>query len=258
MKTFGDIHVSVENHVALVMMARPPHNTVGVEMARDLADALEALDAEGDARAVILASTGKSFCAGAELGSSFNDPVEAEKATQRFYQEVVRLHATALPIVAAVNGPAIGAGVGLSLIGDFRIASPEARFAVNFVKIGFHPGFGLSHTLPRVIGERHATMMMLTGRRLKAQEAFAIGLVDQIVPASELLAAAGTLAAEIAKNAPLAVRSTRRTLRRDLAEAVRQQIAHEFSEQKQLMQTEDFREGLKAVLERRPGHFMGR
>ena len=170
----------------------------------------------------------------------------------------MRLHSTELPIVAAVQGAAIGAGLGLALIADFRIATPEARFAANFVKLGFHPGFGLTHTLPRLVGRQQAALMFLTARRLKAEEAHAIGLVDQVVAADALLPAAHHLAAEIADNAPLAIRSTRKTLRADLAAAVKAQTDHEFIEQQWLMKTEDFREGIKSVAERRPGKFTGR
>jgi enoyl-CoA hydratase/carnithine racemase len=160
--------------------------------------------------------------------------------------------------VAAVQGAAIGAGLGLALVADFRVAAPEARFAANFTKLGFHPGFGLTHTLPRLVGERHAARMFLTGDRYDAQAALGLGLVDEIAPLSDLLARARALAASIAENAPLAVRATRKTLRAELAAAVRAATDREFVEQQWLMKTDDFREGVKAVGERRPGDFKGR
>jgi enoyl-CoA hydratase/carnithine racemase len=126
------------------------------------------------------------------------------------------------------------------------------------VKLGFHPGFGLTHTLPRLIGQQRANLMFLTGRRVKAEEALGWGLVDEVVPLTELLTSAQALAAEIAENAPLAVTATRKTLRQGLAEAVRAQTAHEHAEQTILRATEDFAEGVRAVQERRPGRFMGR
>jgi len=170
----------------------------------------------------------------------------------------VRLFSTELPIVAAVQGAAIGAGLGLALVADFRVAAPEARFAANFVKLGFHPGFGLTHTLPRLIGRQNAARMFLTGERFDAEAALKMGLADEVAPLDQLLARAHALAASIAENAPLAVRSTRKTLRGDLAAAVRAQTDHEFVEQQWLMKTDDFREGVKAVNERRPGDFRGR
>jgi enoyl-CoA hydratase/carnithine racemase len=168
------------------------------------------------------------------------------------------LFSTELPIVVAVQGAAVGAGLGLALAGDFRVAAPEARFAANFTKLGFHPGFGLTYTLPRLVGRQHAARMFLTGDRFNAEAAREMGLVDEIAPLDQLMARAHALAGSIAENAPLAVRSTRNTLRADLSTAVRAATDHEFVEQQWLMKTDDFREGLKAVGERRPGDFKGR
>jgi enoyl-CoA hydratase/carnithine racemase len=138
------------------------------------------------------------------------------------------------------------------------VASPDARFAANFVKIGFHPGFGLTHTLPRLIGHQKAALMFLTGRRITGTEAIEWGLADVLAEPDKLREAAATLAAEIAENAPLAILSTRGTIRRGLAEAVKAQTDIEFIEQSRLMKTEDHKEGIKAVAERRPGRFVGR
>jgi enoyl-CoA hydratase/carnithine racemase len=157
-----------------------------------------------------------------------------------------------------VQGAAIGAGLGLALVADFRIVAPEARFAANFVKLGFHPGFGLSHTLPRVIGLQRANLMFQTGRRIRGEEALLWGLADELVPQEKLRERAHELAAEIAENAPLAVRSTRATLRRGLAAAIKAATDHEFTEQEMLMKTADFAEGVRAVNERRPGNFTGK
>jgi enoyl-CoA hydratase/carnithine racemase len=161
-------------------------------------------------------------------------------------------------MVGAIQGPAIGGGLGLALVADFRVASPEARFAANFVKIGFHPGFGLTYTLPRLVGVQRANLLFLTGRRIGGEEAFRWGLADVLAEPARLREEATKLAAEIAENAPLAVNSTRATVRRGLAEAVQAQTDIEFVEQDWLMRTEDHREGIKAVAERRPGRFVGR
>ena len=137
------------------------------------------------------------------------------------------------------------------------IAAPEARFAANFVKLGIHPGFGLTHTLPRLIGVQKAALLMYTGRRLNAEQALAWGLVDEVVEASDLRAAARRLADEIAEAAPLAVVATRATLRQGLFDAFRDQVRHESEEQTKLLATADAREGVAAVAERRPGRFIG-
>jgi enoyl-CoA hydratase/carnithine racemase len=254
---YGDLSVGHDGHVALLEIDCPPHNFVSVEMMRDLADALEAADAEREVRAIVLASAGKAFCAGADLASPTGVGGEGMAGINPLYVQAVRLFSSRKPIVAAVQGAAVGAGLGLALVADFRVAAPEARFAANFVKLGFHPGFGITHTLPRVVGVQRAALMCLTGRRIKAEEALGWGLIDQMVPLDELRGAALGLAREIAEAAPLAVESTRATLRASLAAAVKAQTDHELLEQSRLRKTADFAEGVKAVNERRPGVFVG-
>jgi enoyl-CoA hydratase/carnithine racemase len=254
----GDVRITHDGFVATVTIDKPPINAVSVDLMRDLADALELLDKDGLTRAVVLATAGKVFCSGADLSNRTSEGPIPERSINPLYDQAVRLFSTELPIIAAVQGAAVGAGLGLSLIADFRVAAPEARFAANFTKLGFHPGFGLTYTLPRLIGRQNAAMMFLTGERYDASEALEMGLIDDLVDLPRLLGRAQTMAATIAENAPLAVRSTRKTLRGDLAAAVRGATDHEFSEQQWLMKTDDFKEGVRAVTERRAGDFKGR
>ena len=254
---FGDhISVAVDGHVAVVTIDKPPHNHVSVDLMRDLADALAAIDGEVELRCTVLQAEGKNFCAGADLVRS--ESAGGLGAVNPLYDQAVRLFSARKPIVAAVQGAAVGAGLGLAVVADFRIASPDARFAANFTKLGFHPGFGLTHTLPRLIGRSKAELMFLTGRRVKAEDGLPWGLVDEVVPLEDLRAAALRLAREIAENAPLATVSTRATLRGDLAAAVRAQTDKEAKEQGWLRDTEDYKEGVRSVAERRPGNFVGR
>lgn len=254
----GDVHIARNGFVAAVTIDKPPINAVSVDLMCDLADALETLDKDGVTRAVVLATTGKVFCSGADLSNRTSEGPIPERSINPLYDQAVRLFSTELPIIAAVQGAAVGAGLGLALVADFRVATPEAKFAANFTKLGFHPGFGLTYTLPRLIGRQHAAMMFLTGARYDGAEALEMGLVDDLVDASRLLERAHTMAATIAENAPLAVRSTRRTLRSEMAAGVRAATDHEFSEQQWLMKTDDFKEGVRAVSERRTGDFKGR
>jgi enoyl-CoA hydratase/carnithine racemase len=257
--SFGDhVSVAMDGHVAVVTLNRPPHNFVSIEFMRDLADAMEAMDADGEARAIVLQSEGKSFSAGADFHSPTDRVANGMDGVNALYDQAVRLYSVEKPIVAAVQGAAVGAGLGLALVADFRVVSPEARFAANFVKLGFHPGFGISYALPRIVGEQKAALMMLTGRRIKGEEALAWGLAEEMVPADELRAAALRLAREIAENAPLAVIATRKTLRAGLAAEVKAQTDLEHREQSILRATEDFAEGVRSVAERRPGNFVGR
>jgi enoyl-CoA hydratase/carnithine racemase len=170
----------------------------------------------------------------------------------------VRLFRVGKPMVAAIQGPAIGGGLGLALVPDFRVTCPEATFSANFTKLGFHPGFGLTVTLPRLIGVGTASLMFLTSRRIKGEEAHRIGLADVLVPQEQVRHAALALAAEIAACAPLGVIATRATLRQGLAERVAAATEHELAEQSRLRNTEDFKEGLRASNERRQPDFKAR
>jgi enoyl-CoA hydratase/carnithine racemase len=243
--------------VAIVTVDRGPHNHVSVELLTDLAQAFEEIDTESELRCSVLRTEGRHFCAGADLANAGEPSVTEMMDADRLYEQAVRLFAVRTPVVAAVQGAAIGAGLGLALIADFRIAAMDARFSANFVKLGFHPGFGLTFTLPRLIGASKAGLMFLTGRRVKADAALAWGLVDELVPLDELLPATLRLATEIAENAPLALMATRATLRADLAAAVRAQTEIEYRAQSLLWPTSDFREGVRASLERRPADFSG-
>lgn len=254
---YGDISLVWHDHVVLLEIHRPPNNHVDVALLRGLADALEDLDADPRCRAVVLASEGKNFCGGADLNQPRGLASGDGAGINPFYQEAVRVFEAKTPMIAAVQGSAVGAGLGLAVACDFRVAADDARFAANFVKLGFHPGFGLSYTLPRLIGTQRAHLVMLTARRIRADEALAWGLVDEVAPAGGERGAALTLAAEIAANAPLAVVSTRATDRSGVAAAVKSATDHEFAEQQRLMKTDDFREGVRAVAERRPGVFRG-
>jgi enoyl-CoA hydratase/carnithine racemase len=254
---YGEISARVDGHVVLLEMSRPPNNFVSVDLMRELANALEDVDADRALRVSVLMSAGKAFCAGADLASPTGVGGQGMAGINPLYEQAVRLFSAKKPIVAAVQGAAVGAGLGLALVADFRVAAPEARFTANFVKLGFHPGFGITHTLPRVVGLQRAQLMCLTGRRIKAEEALVWGLVDEIAPLEGLRDAAAAFARELSENAPLAVESTRATLRAGLAEAVRTQTDHELIEQTWLRATADFAEGVKSVNERRAGVFVG-
>ena len=182
---------------------------------------------------------------------------QRDRQTGHLYQEAVRLFRT-LPIIAAVHGAAIGGGLGLAISADFRVTCPEARFAANFTRLGFHPGFGLTTTLPELIGRQKASLVFYTSRRFKGDEAFEMGMADILVDQDQVRAAALDLAREIAVNSPLGVVSTRATLRAGLADRVAAATDHELKEQEWLRATEDFREGVRATAERRLPNFQGR
>jgi enoyl-CoA hydratase/carnithine racemase len=256
-KAFPELGIELADAVATVEMRRPPHNFFDLALIRQLAGAFEALDRDPACRAVVLAAQGKSFCAGANFGDGSGLKNQAADSTAHLYTEAVRLFACRKPVIGAIHGPAVGGGLGLALVPDFRVACPEARFSANFTRLGFHPGFGLTVTLPALIGPGKAALMFYTGRRVKGEEALAMGLADVLVPQAEVRNAALALAREIAECAPLAVVATRATLRAGLAERVRAATVHELAEQTRLRRTQDFKEGVKASAERRTPKFSG-
>ncbi len=258
---YGDIEVERDGNIALLEIRRPPNNFFDVNLINDMADALETLDADVNMRAYVLCAEGKHFCAGANFGDPARNaarPVRFTGGVNPLYAAAVRLFSCKKPIIAAVQGAAVGGGFGLSVMADFRVACPEARFTSNFVKLGFHPGFGLTHTLPKVIGQQKANLLFLTGRRIDGETAYAWGLADILTDRDNLRAEAVRLAKEIAENAPLAVQSVRATMRQGLAEEVKAATDWENLEQARLQATEDHKEGVRAVAERRPGNFVGR
>ena len=252
----GEVGYERHGRVSLLEFRRPPHNFFDVALLQTLNARLDRLAEERDCRAVVLAAAGRSFCAGADL-----KPDQSAGGTERrvgeLYEEAKRLYRFPKPLIAAVQGPAIGGGLGVALACDFRIACPEARFSANFTKLGFHPGFGLTATLPRLVGAQKAALLCLTSRRVNGQEAVALGLADSLVPRDQLRAAALALAAEIAEAAPLAVAATRDSLRQDLLPAVEAAIDRELQEQVRLRETADFKEGVRAMKARETPNFIG-
>ena len=252
MSTFKDVGIDQSGRVGIVEIRRPPHNFFDNALINQIADAFEAFDRDKEIRAVVLCAEGKSFCAGADFSNRPNLTATTEGANAKhLYKEATRLFRTRKPIVGAIQGPAIGGGLGLALMPDFRVTCPEARFSANFTRLGFHPGFGLTATLPRLVGTQQAALMFYTGRRIPGDEAVAMGL-------AEVRAKSIALAGEIADSAPLAVQATRETVRRGLADLIEAATERELVEQDWLRKTEDFKEGIKATAERRVGNFQAR
>jgi enoyl-CoA hydratase/carnithine racemase len=268
MSTYKDIGVEKVGHVGTIEIRRPPLNFFDISLINQIADALDEFDRDIEIRASVLSAQGKAFCAGA----NFSDPVRQEQEARaakgdpadslgpinHLYIQAVRIFRAKKPIVAAVHGAAIGGGLGLAVSADFRVTCPEARFSANFTKLGFHPGFGLTVTLPELIGKNNAELMFYTSRRVTGEDAYKWGLANELVPQDQVRPAALKLAAEIAECSPLGLLSTRATMRAGLADRVLAATNHELAEQTRLRATEDFKEGVKATEERRAANFSGR
>jgi 2-(1,2-epoxy-1,2-dihydrophenyl)acetyl-CoA isomerase len=252
----SDLSVTVGDGVALLEIRRPPANHFDESLIGRIVDEARTLDGDRTTRAIVLASQGKHFCGGADFGSGAFAADHVNEA-ERLYRKAAQLFEIRIPIVAAVQGTAVGGGLGLACAADFRVAEPDSRFVANFARLGFHQGFGISVTLPAIVGRQKATDMLLTGRRVSGAEAERIGLADRLAEPGRVRETAVDLALQIAAAAPLAVRSIRATLRGDLASQVQAALDHELAEQKIHWSTKDSAEGIKASLERRTPVFTG-
>jgi enoyl-CoA hydratase len=242
-------------------------------MTQAMGEAFSAAIAElaGDAslRAVVLTGAGRAFSAGGDLAmiearaeqGAANGPRgrgEIRDGMRSFYQLFLAVRDLPCPTLAAINGAAIGAGLCVALACDVRVAASESKLGLNFTQLGLHPGMGATWTLPRLVGDARAAEILFSSRVLLGSEAAAIGLVNRAVPAAEVLPAARALAAEFAAAAPLAVRGVKRALRRSQQASLEDQLSFEAREQAACFESEDVREGLAAVRERRPPRFEGR
>jgi enoyl-CoA hydratase/carnithine racemase len=239
-----------DGHVGLVEITRGPHNFFDEQTLRDIGASLVDLDAEPDVRAVVLCSEGKSFCAGADLRGI------SEHSLRRVYRAAAAMFTTRKPVVAAIQGAAVGGGLGLALAADFRVVAEDVRLTANFARIGFHHGFGISVTLPNVVGHQSALDLLYSGRNVGAAEAVAIGLADRRAD-GDVREAAIAWAAQIAASAPLAVSAIRATMRRGIASRVVEALDEEATAQAALLGTADLTEGIAAVIEKRDPVFTG-
>jgi len=235
--------------VACLALDRPPHNFFDVAMLEEIAAILERCESDPEVRVSLLVSKHKNFCAGADFGEGRRpDPGP-------IYTSAVKLLKRTKPLVAAIGGAAVGGGLGLALIADLRIGDDTSWFQANFTRIGISAGFGISFTMPRVVGPQRTRDLLLTARRVPSREALAIGLLDRVVEAGTLQDAALALATEIAANSPAATSATLRLLGRDDADHFAAAVVRELGLQRPLFAAPDFDEGVRASAERRTPQF---
>jgi enoyl-CoA hydratase/carnithine racemase len=256
-REFGDVGVELgTDGVAVVELQRPPSNYFDVGLIGSLADAYGALGSDPRCRAILLCSQGRHFCAGAKFGGAERPGAPWDPAD--LYREAARLLECTRPVVAAVQGAAVGGGLGVACTADFRVCTPTTRFSANFARLGIHHGFGLTATLPGIIGNQHTRLLLMTGRTVSGTEALGLGLADALADPEELRSAARALAVELASAAPLAVASIKQTLDHGRIDRFREATARELREQSVHFATRDFAEGVDAAATRREPVFEGR
>ncbi|WP_236791963.1 enoyl-CoA hydratase/isomerase family protein [Amycolatopsis sp. GM8] len=242
-------------HVQHVEMHGDGRNPLDLRLLCELAETLEAAAEDKDCRAVVLSSADRHFCAGA---TSKFDPGGPAWTTADLYREVPRLFAFPKPLVAALNGAAVGGGVGLALVADWRQMATDARAQVNFSRLGYTPGFALTRTLPDLVGRHRATELMMSGRAVPAREALAIGLCDGVSEPERLVDDALARARTFAEAAPQPARLLKLETRRPLLADLERILEAELAQQTALKTTEDYAEGMAAAKERRAARFLDR
>lgn len=251
--------IGSNNNIALITLNRQKTlNTLNEEMLRQLKDALISLMNDISVRVAIIHAEGKSWCAGADLKWMGSFGEEANKLI-KFGQEAFALLDTAhFPVIAAINGYALGGGMELALACDIRIASEKALFGQPETTVGLAPGWGATYRLPKIVGLAIAKELILTGRKFPADEALKIGLVSAIYPLEQLRDKAIELAEQIATNAPIAVQEAKRAINRGLSASLEEGHEAEVEGSKICFETEDIREGIAAIFEKRKPEFKGK
>ena len=248
-----------EDGVALLTIDRQEKlNALNPQVTEEIGQALLELEAEGP-RAIIVTGAGeRSFVAGADISAmSVMDPLEAKRFSEIGHAAMALLDRSPIPSIAAVNGFALGGGCEVALACDIRVAAENATFGFPEVSLGILPGMGGTQRLPRLVGPALAKELIFTGRRISAEEAREIGLVNRVVPQGEALNAAREIAAEISRNAPLAVRHAKTAANRALDVDLVSGLEYEADQFALLFATEDAREGMGAFAERRKPEFTG-
>ena len=271
----SEVELAVTDHVATIMLNAPERmNTISISMLDGLSEALLNADADHEVRCIVLTGAGRAFCAGLDMAAQAKSGGgglggigavgETSIGQERFSEINLRtappivLHSIDTPTICALNGGAAGYGLDLALGCDIRIAVETAKLNSGFAKRGILPESGGTWLLPRMVGYAKAAEIAFTGRTLTAGEALELGIVNHVAAAADFPGAVAALAAEIAANAPLAVRAIKRMMRAAETETFEQNVHHVYLQLLPLIRSEDFVEGVTAYMEKRPATFTGR
>lgn len=260
-----EILMEKEGGVAIITLNRPERfNSMTTAMYQELPLMLEQLRRDDDIKVVILTGSGKAFCAGSDVSDRLGKRLEKGGEDSRF-ENLQQVGAVALsfpdfekPIIAAVNGVAVGAGLSLALLCDFRLASDKARFGAVWLNVGLIPDLGATYYMPRIVGREKALELMLSREVISADEALKIGLVGKVCPHDQLMDEAKKLAASIASGPSVGIELTKRALQRSLQNDLKSQLDYETYAQNVCRQTKDHKEGVSAFAEKRKPKFEGK
>lgn len=255
------IHSHLENGLLTLTLARPEAlNALNGALIAQLSEAIEAAQSDDDVRAIVLTGAGeRAFVAGADIKEFADFGVEQGRELAALGQEILfdRVEHSAKPVIAAINGFALGGGLELALAAHVRIASEKAKMGLPEVSLGLIPGYGGTQRLPQIVGKGKALEMILTARAIDAQEALACGLVNQVVPADQLLTAAASMAQQMMKHSPVALATAIEAVLAGYTEGV-DGFEAEIACFGASFDTEDFREGTQAFIAKRKPEFTGR
>jgi enoyl-CoA hydratase/carnithine racemase len=255
------VRYSTDGHVGVITLNRPDNrNSMTPELLDAFATATAAAKNDASIRALVVTGTGSCFSSGADFKSTLQRDSGASPAERSYamYVPFLSLLDIEVPVIGALNGHTVGGGFGLALVCDMRIGARDAKYGANFVKLGLAPGMSISYLLPRLIGMARANEMLLSGRLVDGTEAESLGILNRAVATNEVSSAAMELAKTIAGNAPLAVRATKAAIRRGLALTAREAARDEAEAQAMTLATDDAKEGISALLEKRTPNFTGR
>lgn len=264
---YQDIQVTVQDYIATVTLNRPQKlNAYTSLMGDELTQAYTTLGKRDDVRVIIMTGAGRGFCSGADVGAVFQKQITDQgKAASATVPQVAHprsglqyaLYNCPKPTIAAINGPAVGIGLTLTLLQDLRLMAEEASIGAIFARMGLMPELGSTFMLPRLVGLAKALELTYTARIVKAKEALDIGLVNQVVPGEGLLTTAQEMAKQIAALPPLALAVSKRALYQGMENDFDAAVQTETFGLDYLFKTKDHKEAVAAFLEKRPATFQG-
>lgn len=261
--SYEHIRVEVQGHVGRLTLARPEdRNAMTLAMGHEIERAVAALNADASVRVVVVTGAGKAFSSGGNLKTLGKEAGLSSEGTdlgggEAFYKSFLSIRDLAVPSIAAVNGHAIGAGLCFAIACDLRVVHRDAKLGMTFVKLGIHPGMAATWNLPRLIGPARAADLLYTGRLVGANEALALGIASRVA-GDDFERVVTETADEIAANGPIAVRLVKETLRAAFDRTLDEAVKREAAAQAETFATEDAREGLLAIMQKRPPSFRGR